>query len=152
MFYYRFYTIKAAQTPLVTVRQQCNICDQGLCRDICSGYKSAFCGRHYDEHRRKLGEEMSDDTQKHDELLSQITMNSMDSENPLLVRINKWEQQYIDIIHAVVNEARTDLKQALDQFKEVIKTSLRQVAEQLKSSRERKDYTEIKLKRCMEQL
>jgi hypothetical protein len=76
----------------------------------------------------------------------------MDSENPLLVRVNKWEQRSIDRIRAVANEARTDLKESLGQIKKQIKTSLSEIADEFKSSRENEDYTEIDLKCWMDQL
>jgi hypothetical protein len=133
-------------------RKPCVKCDKGFGKNLCGGCQQWFCKIHYNEHQEELTKEMDDITQKHDELHSHLTIESIDSENPLLVRINKWEQQSIDRIRAVANEARTDLKQALDQFKKEIKTSLSQVVDQLIPSRESEDYTEIELKRWMYQL
>jgi hypothetical protein len=111
-----------------------------------------LCNKHYNEHQEELAKEMDYVTQKNYELLSHLTMKRIDSEHPLLVRINKWEQQSIDRICAVANEARTDLKLTLDQLKPDIKTSLNQVTDQLKISCTSQDYTEIELKCCMDQL
>jgi hypothetical protein len=52
----------------------------------------------------------------------------------------------------VANEARKELKQVHDQFKKEIDTSLSQVADQLKSSRENHDYTKIDLELLIDQL
>jgi hypothetical protein len=107
---------------------------------------------HYHEHQEELAKEMGDVTQKHDELHSHLTIHNVDSENPLLLRINKWEQQSIDRIRAVANEARIKLKESLDQIKDEMKKSLSQVADELKTSHASEDYTEIELKRWMKQL
>jgi hypothetical protein len=123
-----------------SVKQPCIKCDKGSGKLVCIGCQQYFCNKHYNEHQEELTKEMDNVTQKNDELLSHSTMESIDSEHPVLVRINKWEQQSIDRICAVANEARTDLKLALDQFKPDIKTSLNQVADQLKPSRENEDY------------
>jgi predicted nucleic acid-binding Zn-ribbon protein len=135
-----------------SVKQPCIKCDKGFGRNMCSGCQQWFCNKHYNQHQEELAKEMENVTQKHDELHSHLTMESMGSEHPLLVRINEWEQRSIDRIRAVTNEARTKLKQSLDQVKQEIKTSLSQVADQLKSSRENEDYTEIDLKIWMNKL
>jgi hypothetical protein len=133
-------------------RQLCVKCDNSSGRAMCICCRKWFCNKHFNEHQEEMAKEMDNVTQKQDELLTYLTMDDMDSEHPLLVRINKWEQQSIDRIRAVANEARTDLKQVLDQFKKEIDTSLSQVADQLKSSRENQDYTKIDLKCWMDQL
>jgi gas vesicle protein len=135
-----------------SVKQSCVRCDKGFGRNMCGGCQQWFCKTQYNEHQEALAKEMDNITEKHDELHSHLTTNHMDSENPLLVRVNKWEQRSIDRIRAVANEARTDLKQSLGQIRKQIKTSLSQVADQLKSSRENEDYTEIDLKCWMDQL
>jgi DNA anti-recombination protein RmuC len=134
------------------VKQPCSKCDEGFGRNICGGCQQWFCKTHYNEHQEELGKEMNNVSQKHDELHSHLTMDNMDSENPLLVRINKWEQQSINRIRAVANEARTKLKQSFDQIKEETKASLSQVTNELKLSRTSEDYTEIELKLWMDQL
>jgi predicted nucleic acid-binding Zn-ribbon protein len=135
-----------------SVKQPCVKCDKGFGKNMCIGCQQWFCNKHYNEHQEELAKEMENVTQKHDELHSHLTMGNMGSEHPLLVRNNEWEQQSIDRIRAVTNEARTKLKQSLDQVKQEIKTSLSQVADQFKSSRENEDYTEIDLKCWMDQL
>jgi hypothetical protein len=134
------------------VKQPCIKCDKGFGNLMCIGCQQWFCRKHYNEHQQELAKEMDGIKQKHDELLSRLTNENVDSKNPLLVRICKWEQRSIDRIRAVADEARTGLKQALDQFKKEIKTSLSQVADPLKSSRENEDYIEIDLKCWMDQL
>jgi hypothetical protein len=79
-------------------------------------------------------------------------MDNMNIEQPFLVRINTWEERSIDRICAVANEARTDLKRALDRVKKENNTSISQVADQLKISCRSEDYTEIDLKSWMDQL
>jgi hypothetical protein len=135
-----------------SVKQPCIKCDQGFVTNMCIGCQKWFCNKHYNEHQEELTKEMDDITQKHDELHSHSTIESIDSVNPILVRINKWEQESIDRIRAVANEARTKLKQSLDKIKEETKATLSQVANELKSSPESEDYIEIDLKRWMDRL
>jgi hypothetical protein len=132
-----------ANMASASVKQSCAKCDQGFRRNMCSGCQKWFCNKHYNEHQEELAREMNDVTKKHDELHSHLTIDNMDREHPLLVRINNWEQRSIDRIRAVTNEARTKLKQSLDQLKQEIKTSMNQVADHLKTSRENQHYTEI---------
>jgi hypothetical protein len=134
------------------VKQACIKCDKGFGRNMCSGCQQWFCNKHYNEHQEELAKQMDNVIQKHDELHSHLTMENVDSEHPLLARINKWEQQSINRIHTVAHDVRTYLKQSIDQAKKEIKTSSSQVTDQLKSSRENEDYTEIDLKCWMDQL
>jgi hypothetical protein len=133
-------------------RRPCFKCDKGVGRNMCIGCQQYFCNMDYNEHQKQLAKEIDNVTQKHDELHLHLIMENMGSEHPLLVRINEWEQRSIDRIHIVANEARTKLKQSLDQVKQETKASLSQVADQLKSSRENEDYTEIDLKIWMNKL
>jgi hypothetical protein len=133
-------------------RQPCIKCDKSFGKNMCIGCQQWFCNIHYNQHQEELAKEMDNVTQKHDELHSHLTVENMDSEHPLLLRIYKWEQQSIHRIHIVANEVRTKLKQSLDQIKKETKASLIQVAEQLKTSRISEDYTEMELKRWMDQL
>jgi hypothetical protein len=115
-------------------RQLRSKCNRGFGKSMCSGCEQYFCNIHHNEHQEELAKEMDNVTQKHNELHSFLTVDNTDSEQSSLVRIKKWEETSIHRIHAVANEARTTLKQLLDQFKKEIKTSLSQVTEQLKLS------------------
>jgi hypothetical protein len=133
-------------------RRPCFKCDKGVGRNMCIGCQQYFCNMDYNEHQKQLAKEIDDVTQKHDELHLHLIMDSMNIEQPFLVRINEWEERSIDRIRAVADEARTKLKQSLDQIKEETKASLIQLADQLKTNCTSEDYTEIELKCWMDQL
>jgi hypothetical protein len=134
------------------VRQPCIKCDKGFGKNMCGGCQQWFCKIHHNEHQKELFGEMDDITQKHDELHSHLTMENMDSEHPLLLRINHWEQQSVHRIHTAANEARSKLKQSLDRVKKEFKASLSHIADELKLGRTSEDYNKIELKRWMDQL
>jgi hypothetical protein len=133
-------------------RQPCVKCYEGFGKLMCGGCQQWFCNRHYNEHQNELAKAMDNVTQTHDELHSNLTMENVDSEHPLLVRINNWEQRSIDRIRVVANDVRTYLEQSINQIKKEIKTSLGLVTDQLKSSRESVDFTDVELKRWMDKL
>jgi predicted nucleic acid-binding Zn-ribbon protein len=133
-------------------RQPCGKCDKGVGKLICGGCQQWYCNKHYNEHQEELVKEMDDIAKKHDELHSHLTMDNMNIEHPFLVRTNEWEERSIHRIRTAANEARTKLKQSLDQIKEETKALLSLVADELKSGRESEEYTEVELKRWMDEL
>jgi uncharacterized UBP type Zn finger protein len=144
--------MQTERTPLATERQQCIMCDKGFGRDICSGCKNAFCGRHYEEHRHKLNGEMDNIGLTHDTLQSYLTAENMANNHPLVERINKWEERSINRIRQVAHDALAKFKRSLDRIKRETMESLIQVAGEMKISRESEDYTEMELTRWMKQL
>jgi hypothetical protein len=73
-------------------RKLCVKCDNSSGKAMCSCCRKWFCNKHFNEHQEEMAKEMDNVTQKQDELLTYLPMDDVDSEHPLLVRINKWEQ------------------------------------------------------------
>jgi hypothetical protein len=74
------------------------------------------------------------------------------STHPLLARINKWEQESITKIQVAAEMTRADLQQLLEKAKNNLKTSVTKMTEELQSSRESDDFTEVDIKKWINQL
>jgi hypothetical protein len=88
--------------------------------------------------------------QEHDVLRRDLTCEQ--DTHPLLMRINQWEQESIDKIQTAAKSARTHLQQLLNKAKNNLKTSVNKMTEELQSSRESDDYTELNIKTWTNQL
>jgi uncharacterized UBP type Zn finger protein len=137
------------------IKQSCVKCDKGGGIAICSGCQQQFCVKHFIEHRQELATQMDHVGQQHDLLQRDLTTENI--EHPLLSRIDDWEQTSIQKIRKAAEEARLNLRKHLDNtnldnIKNQLKTSLDQLTKDFQSSRETDDYTEIELKKWIEQL
>jgi hypothetical protein len=133
-----------------TSRKPCTKCDQGFGITTCCGCQEWFCIKHFIEHRDELATQMKSVSQEHDLLQRDLSQENMT--HPFLSRINDWEQKSIDKIKIAAEGARADLRKYLNHIKEQIKTSLYQVTNNIQSSRQADDYTEIQLNKWIQQL
>ena len=131
-------------------RQVCIKCQKGLGTTTCGGCQQWFCTKHFVEHRQELAIQMDNMGQEHDLFQQDLIQETIT--HPLLSRINQWEQRSIEKIKAAAEEARTNLQKYLTSTKDQMKTSLDQMSNDLQSSRDSDDYTEIELERWMKQL
>ena len=134
----------------VRIRQPCIKCQKGSGTASCGGCEQWFCTKHFVEHRQELSIQIDHIGQEHDLLQRDLIQENIT--HPLLSRIDQWEQKSIQKIKQAAEEARTKLQTFLADTKDQMKTSLGQVTNELQSSRESDDYTEIELDKWMEQL
>jgi len=133
-----------------TTKKTCAKCKKGAGTAMCYGCEQAFCTKHFIEHRQELSQQMDNIGQKHDVLHKDLTHEQ--STHPLLTRINQWEQECITKIQTAAKSARTDLQQLLDKAKNNLNTSVSKMTEELQSSRDSDDYTEVDIKKWTDQL
>jgi hypothetical protein len=131
-------------------KKPCSKCDKGSGIFTCDGCQQSFCRKHSDEHRQELATLMDNVGQEHDVL--QRDINREAGVHPLLSRIDAWERESIDKIQQVANQARVDLNQLINQKKQELKTTMTKLTNELQSSRESEDYTELDLKKWIDQL
>jgi hypothetical protein len=112
----------------------------------CDGCEKSFCGQHTSVHRQELAHQLDVIGQEHDLLRRDLTNNT--GQDSILTRINAWETESIAKIKTAVEKARVDLRQ----FREQLETSCSQISEELCSSRELDNYSEVDLGRWMEKL
>lgn len=132
------------------VKQSCVKCDKGGGIAICSGCQKQFCVKHFIEHRQELATEMDKIGQQHDLLRRDLSKEIPD--HPLLASINTWEQESITKIQVAAEVARADLQQLLDRTKNELKISVDKLTNELQSSQELDDYTEIDLEKWLKKL
>jgi hypothetical protein len=132
------------------VKQSCVKCDKGGGIAICSGCQQQFCVKHFIEHRQELATEMDQIGQQHDLLRRDLSKEI--PAHPLLASINTWEQESITKIQVAAEVARADLQQLLDRTKSELKTSVDKLTNELQSSQELDDYTEIDLEKWLKTL
>ncbi len=131
-------------------KKQCAKCNKGGGIMICDGCQQPFCGKHVNEHRQELANQLDGIMQEHD-LIQQELMRSSD-EQSLLKDINKWEEESIAKIRAAAEAVRIDLRQVIAESKEQLAKTCRDMAKDLRSSREADDFSEKELNRWMEQI
>lgn len=134
----------------VTSKQSCIKCDKGRGVATCGGCQQWFCAKHFNEHRQELSTETDHLGEEHDLLQRDLSQN--DNPHDLLACINDWEQKSIVKIQTAAEQARMDIQKYVDYHRQQIQINLRQITSELKSSRESDDYTEIDLKKWLEQM
>ncbi|CAF1312852.1 unnamed protein product [Adineta steineri] len=88
-----------------------------------------------------------DDVIYHHDLLQQ-QLNEQDttsSQHPLMMEINNWERESVEMIRRAAEKARCDLDQLLTSNKKLVKKELEKISTQLKTSKEADDYSEKNL-------
>ncbi|CAF2371840.1 unnamed protein product [Rotaria sp. Silwood2] len=134
----------------INIKQPCIKCSKGAGITTCNGCQQTYCINHFNEHRQELANQMENIGQKRD-LLRQ-TLDENITEHPLFCQINTWEQESINKIHIAADTARAELRELLDQTKTELEKSINQLTEELRSSREFDDYTEMDIKKWTQQL
>ena len=134
----------------VTTKKTCAKCNKGAGIAMCHGCEQSFCTKHFIEHRQELSLQMDNVGQEHDVLCRDLTNEQ--GTHPLLDRINQWEQESIIKIQVAAEMTRADLQQLLKKAKSNLKTSVTKMTEELQSSRESDDYTEVDIKKWTNQL
>ena len=134
----------------VTNKQPCVKCDKGGGVATCGGCQQWFCAKHFNEHRQELGAEMDHLGEEHDLLQRDLSQN--DNVQDLLSCVSDWEQKSIQKIQAAAEQARMDIQKHLDYNKQQMQISLGRMTDELRSSRQSDDYTEIDLKKWLERI
>lgn len=134
----------------VTGKKQCATCNKNGGVMICGGCEQAFCGKHSTEHRHELNNQLDEIIQKHDLLQEELVQ--MSSEHVLFTEISTWERESIARIQANARMVREELQQGLEKSKMKIAKTCRDIAQNLRSSREADDFSEQDLRQWMDQL
>jgi hypothetical protein len=132
-------------------KKPCSKCNKGMGILTCDGCQQSFCSKHIINHRQELSIQMDNIGQEYD-LFRRDLMREDKETNPLLNRINLWEQESIKKIQQIAQQARNDLQEYFDQNKSQIKSLFNKLVDEIQSSRQSEDYTEIDFKLWIEQL
>lgn len=131
-------------------QRACLVCSaqQGLL--TCEGCQSTFCSRHVGQHRQELSKKLSVliDEQEHlDEHLHRRTNDSAQMQ-----KIDLWEKESIRKIRLAAETARRNLHQVIEFSKQRLTKLSRQLANQMNTSYETDQFSEIDLNRWKKQL
>ncbi|CAF3468474.1 unnamed protein product [Rotaria sp. Silwood2] len=132
-------------------KKQCVLCNKSGGIMICEGCQQAFCGKHVIEHRQTLSGQLDNIMQEHDLLQQELAQPSL-KKNPLLKKIDKWEKDSIAKIQVAAETARKTLQELLEQSKERLSKTCRDITENLRASQEADDFSENDLQRWKKQL
>jgi hypothetical protein len=131
-------------------KKQCVSCDKKAGIMTCNGCDQIFCGKHSIEHRQQLANQLDFIMQEHD--LVQQEFGQLTNDHPLFKKIDTWERESIAKIQTVAEASRVDLQKMIDESKERLVETCRDIAINLRSSREADDYSETELNQWTERL
>ncbi|UJR32362.1 hypothetical protein I4U23_019825 [Adineta vaga] len=119
----------------------------------CRGCQQDFCTRHVAEHRQELGKQMDELSFEHDRLRQILLEPTTDLKlHPFIIDINEWEQQSIDRIHQIANDARKQLEISILIHRTKFNEDLTKIANELKKAHEDDDYFETDLRQWIEKI
>ena len=118
----------------------CDVCNKAAGIYDCRDCQRTFCKNHVTEHNLELSKQMDDIYNQHDLLKEQLS-----NRHPLILEINNWEQESIEKIRNVAEEARHEFDKLFIDNKELITTQLEEISTQLETYKQTDDYTEKNL-------
>ena len=134
-----------------TTKKPCSKCTKGIGILTCDGCQQSFCTKHILDHRQELSVKMDTIGQEFDLLRQDLTRDDQVT-HPLLARIDVWEQESIQKIQQSAQQARNDLRQHLNRNQNDVKERCKRITDELQSTRESGDYTELDFKSWTDQL
>lgn len=117
---------------------------------LCDGCQSTYCMPHFVAHRQELFVELDNIGQNYDLLRRDITEAT--EQHPVLIRINTWEEEAINKIRKAAEIARIEVRNVLHETKNSLQSSVTQISEEIRASRDAEDFTENDFRRWTIQL
>ncbi|CAF3450795.1 unnamed protein product [Rotaria sp. Silwood1] len=135
----------------LTDKKPCIRCDKGNGTIMCYGCQQSFCIKHILSHREDLNIQMDNIGQEHDFLRRDLNQEN-NNIHPILTQINTWELESIVKIQIAAETARIILRKIIDRNRNQLKLMMNKIHDNLRSSRESNDFTEIELEKWTEQI
>ena len=135
----------------MSTKKPCAKCTKGIGILTCDGCQQSFCTKHIVDHRQELSVKMDTIGQEFD-LLRQELIRDGPLTHPLLARIDVWEQESIRKIQQSAQKARDDLGQYVNRSQIDIKERCKRITDELQSTRDSGDYTEVDFQSWTDQL
>lgn len=135
-----------AQAGNETNRKFCVKCDGAKSSGglfTCDGCKQMFCSRHVVEHRQELDLRLESVVQEHD--LIQQECSQLTQDQPVLRKIDVWEQISTRKIQQAANQLRAECRQLYQTGNESVKRDCSKLGQRLRHAREQEDYAESEL-------
>jgi hypothetical protein len=114
----------------------------------CKGCSKFFCIAHFNNHRRLLGEEITEiiEEQNQFENILRQQINNLEL-HPLITKINEWEKESIDKIQQRAQELRQKLLQLTTAYTNQLSQKSQQLSEQLIHGQTSDTFIETDLRR-----
>jgi hypothetical protein len=112
----------------------------------CEGCSQMFCGKHFIDHRRLLGEELNVIFSDCNEIKDVLNQQTVSDTHPLIKEIDEWEKKSIATIQERANELRQQLLQSGAGHSNELSQKLRQLSEQSNEALEHDSFTETDLR------
>lgn len=134
------------------------LCSIPTCRNAtiianCPGCFESFCAVHFAEHRRMLSNRMDEIVNEHDRLRQEIIdyRNATDRHS-LMMEINNWEQESIQRIQRMANDARQDVTNLFNTKTTENTDALNHIGQQLMEARANEKFHEKNLREWKKEL
>jgi hypothetical protein len=122
----------------------------------CEGCSNMFCGKHFNDHRRLLGEELNVIFSGCNEIKDTLNHQTAKPEtHPFIKQIDEWENKSIAAIQQRAKELRQQLLQSSVGHRNEVSKKLRQLCEQSNEALEHDSFSETDLrqwKKVLEEL
>jgi hypothetical protein len=113
----------------------------------CEGCSQMFCGKHFNDHRRLLGEELNVIFSNCNEVKDALNQQTVKPDShPLINQIDEWEQKSIASVQQRAKELRQELLQLGTVHRSELSQKLRKLSEQSNEAREYDSFSETDLR------
>lgn len=132
-----------------STRKQC--ANESSCKQIgvayCEGCTRSFCGKHFNDHRRILGEELNVIFSGYNEIKDALNQQKTTYDShPLMKQIDDWEKQSISIIQQRATDLRQQLIVLATEHTSELWKKVQQLCEQSNDAREHDSFSETDLR------
>lgn len=132
----------------VSKRRTCDVNED--CKQVgiayCEGCSRSFCGKHFDNHRRRLHEELNIIFDVCNEVTNTLNLQkTICDDHPAIKEINEWEKQSIDKIKEKACELRQQVVDSEKDRRSDLSEKLKSVVEKSREAREYDSFSETDL-------
>jgi phosphoglycerate-specific signal transduction histidine kinase len=131
----------------------CFTCDKMKAMVKCEGCSKMYCINHFEDHRQELSKQLEEVEVTRDLFRQSLTEKITESQkHSFTAQIDEWENESIDKIRQAANEARQVLLKHAAELNTKMENKLNKLTNQLRQSREAKDFFEPDLNQWIEEL
>ena len=134
-------------------KEQCVKCSTGKSIVRCKGCDQPFCYKHLTDHQQELSVQLDKIETSRDIFRQTLTEQMSNSKNHALIeQINQWEKESIQRIKQTAQQCREMLFQHTTTHFHQIEMNLNKLTDQLRHTRQEKDFNEIGINQLKEKL
>jgi hypothetical protein len=124
----------------------CFTCGKVIGRVKCEGCSKIFCVNDFEGHQQELSKQLEEVEVTRDLFRQSLTEKITDSrKHPLIEQIDKWENKSINKVRQTAEEVRQILIKNIAELNTKLEDRLSKLTNQLRQSREAKDFFETEL-------